>query len=248
MASHFARGVINPRHLTSSRIPPSCHDIARRLPEHRSARFIAARALLAELIFMLYGSQSLPEMTTSRMGKPIFCDRHLPNFSFAYAGNMVGVAIATEGYIGLDMEIQRPAVTFPPHTETEPQAFTRSETTWINNQTDRLEATQQLATLRSSIQKMLGVTSHSPLDLQLQPGAGRLRVTEAPKAEALSDAEQVLIWSLCSSISLAPLKLWEFNNRDGWRNLPDVSSRCGDPDNRFMRFTSMPSDNPVIIN
>ena len=34
-------------------------------------------------------------------------DRFFPSFSISYAGNMVGVALTTEGECGLDMELQR---------------------------------------------------------------------------------------------------------------------------------------------
>ncbi|WP_252149844.1 Nif3-like dinuclear metal center hexameric protein, partial [Escherichia coli] len=38
---------------------------------------------------------------------PVFSDKNLPSFSISYAGNMVGVALTTEGECGLDMELQR---------------------------------------------------------------------------------------------------------------------------------------------
>lgn len=107
MATHFARGILTDGHLTSTRLPSACHHAARQLPEHQRHRFLASRALLAELMFMLYGISELPDIVIQPNGRPVFFDVQLPHFSLAYAGNMVGVAITTEGICGLDMELQR---------------------------------------------------------------------------------------------------------------------------------------------
>jgi outer membrane protein N len=56
MATHFARGILTQGHLASTRLSSACHNDARKLPEHRRSRFLASRALLAELLFMLYGT------------------------------------------------------------------------------------------------------------------------------------------------------------------------------------------------
>lgn len=72
MATHFARGIISEGHLVSTRLPVSCHDTARQLPEHRRTRFLASRALLAEMMFMLYGTSELPEIVIESSGKPKF--------------------------------------------------------------------------------------------------------------------------------------------------------------------------------
>jgi phosphopantetheinyl transferase len=54
MATHFARGILTEGRLASVRLSSACHNQARTLPEHRRTRFLASRALLAELMFMLY--------------------------------------------------------------------------------------------------------------------------------------------------------------------------------------------------
>lgn len=66
MATHFARGILTEGRLASVRLSSACHNQARTLPEHRRTRFLASRALLAELMFMLYGTSELPEMLTQR--------------------------------------------------------------------------------------------------------------------------------------------------------------------------------------
>lgn len=107
MATHFARGILTEGQLVSIRLSSSCHIEARNLPAHRRTRFLASRGLLAELMFMLYGISELPEIIIQAKGKPAFRDKNLPGFSISYAGNMVGVALTTEGECGLDMELQR---------------------------------------------------------------------------------------------------------------------------------------------
>ena len=107
MATHFARGTLTEGHLVSARISSACHSEALKLPEHRRTRFLASRALLAELLFMLYGTSELPDILTQPEGRPVFADPALPHFSIAYTGNIVGVALTTEGDCGLDMELQR---------------------------------------------------------------------------------------------------------------------------------------------
>lgn len=107
MATHFARGILTEGHLVSARLPSPCHIEARDLPAHRRTRFLASRSLLAELMFMLYGTSTLPEIVTEAKGKPVFRDKNLPGFSISYAGNIVGVVLTTEGTCGLDMELQR---------------------------------------------------------------------------------------------------------------------------------------------
>ena len=60
MATHFARGILKDGHLLSVRLSSTSHNIARQLPAYRRTRYLASRALLAELLFMLYGISELP--------------------------------------------------------------------------------------------------------------------------------------------------------------------------------------------
>ncbi|WP_058910711.1 4'-phosphopantetheinyl transferase family protein [Entomohabitans teleogrylli] len=248
MATHFARGIISPKHLTSTRLSSECHAIARGLPEHLSARFIAARSLLAELLFMLYGIGRLPKIIESKSGRLCFADPMLADFSLSCAGNIVGVALTPDGRCGLDMAIQRPSTgTRTSREPLSPQQFTRNETIWIHNQKDPQEASLQLATLRRSVMKLTNQNNLHIDDIQLLPGAGRLRVADIPEVEALCDAEDVLVWALAGTPSVVPVTLWEFDNRQGWRKLPDIQTRCHSPDGRIMRFTSMPSEKALMI-
>ncbi len=80
MATHFARGTLTEGHLVSARISSACHSEALKLPEHRRTRFLASRALLAELLFMLYGTSELPDILTQPEGRPVFADPALPIF------------------------------------------------------------------------------------------------------------------------------------------------------------------------
>ena len=248
MATHFARGILSEGHLVSTRLPVTCHDSARQLPEHRRSRFLASRALLAEMMFMLYGISELPGIVIEASGKPVFEDSSLPQFSLAYAGNMVGVALTTEGECGLDMELQRATRGFHnPHGQKQ-HPFTGNEQLWINNQNDPNEAQTQLLTLRQSVMKLIHQMQDDPGQLQLLPGSGRLRVAQLAQVEVMCDAEDVLIWSVAVAPAIESLKIWEFDSQKGWRYLADVQTRANDPASRLMRFTSLPAEKALILN
>lgn len=242
MATYFARGIINPNNLTSVRLPASVHQFARSLPEHRSARYIASRALLAELMFMLYGTSKLPDIISDQHGRPCFADPSLPDFSISYAGNIVGIALTPSGRCGLDIAIQRPSRRLALQPDATSNPFSSSENTWINNQRDPQEARLQLETLRCSINKLTGCSASAGSDIRLFPGAGRLRASYVPGIEAVCDIEDVLVWAVSTTSLIDALTLWEFDNRHGWRNLPDVQARLRGPEGRIMRFSSMPTE------
>ena len=198
---------------------------------------------------MLYGISELPEIVTQEEGKPYFKDSHLPDFSIAYAGNIVGVALTTEGQCGLDMELLRTLRSTPQATMMESYRFTSNENLWINNQNDPHEARAQLITLRQSVLKLSGDVHHdSPQTLQLLPGSGRLRSALTDQLEVICDAEDVLVWSLAASPSIDKLKVWEFDGKYGWRSLPDAQPRANEPSARLMRFTSLPAEKALILN
>lgn len=248
MATHFARGILTQGHLVSTRLSPACHDEARILPEHRRSRFIASRVLLAELLFMLYGTTELPDIITLPEGRPVFANPELPRFSIAYTGNIVGVALTTEGDCGLDMELQRAIRGFHggPHAH-DTYPLSSNELLWVRNQNDPNEAKAQLITLRQSIRKLCGCASDDARLLQLLPGSGRLRATQATLVEALSDAEDVLIWSLAVTPAIERLNIWEFDSKHGWNSLADVPERANEPATRLMRLTSLPAEKAFTL-
>lgn len=174
MATHFARGILSTGEPLSTRLSAACHQSARLLPTYRQARFCASRSLLAELLFMLYGISELPEIINEANGRPVFSDRQLPRFSIAYTGNIVGVALTTEGDCGLDMELQR---TVRSH-DADRHNFSNNENLWINIQHDPDEARSQLVALRRSVLKLTGEAS---TQLQLLPGSGRLRTSQSKR-------------------------------------------------------------------
>ncbi|MDR9891877.1 phosphopantetheinyl transferase [Pseudenterobacter timonensis] len=243
MATHFARGILTEGRLVSVRLSTACHDAARRMPEHRRSRFLASRALLAELLFMLYGTHELPEMLTQPEGRPVFADPELPRFSIAYTGNIVGVALTTEGDCGLDMELRRATHGFHggQHAH-DAYPLSSNEALWVRNQNDPNEARAQLITLRQAVRKLCGCASDDASLLQLLPGSGRLRVTRGTRVEAVSDAEDVLIWSVAATPAIERLKFWEFDSREGWHTLADVPERANEPAARLMRLTSLPTE------
>ncbi|EOC5258998.1 phosphopantetheinyl transferase [Enterobacter asburiae] len=247
MATHFARGILTEGRLVSARISSACHSEALTLPEHRRTRFLASRALLAELMFMLYGTSELPDIITQPEGRPVFADPDLPRFSIAYAGNIIGVALTTEGDCGLDMELQRATRSFHGGNAHEDYPLSSNEKLWVRNQNDPVEARAQLITLRQSIRKLCGCASDDASLLQLLPGSGRLRAAQATLVEALSDAEDVLIWSIAVTPAIERMKIWEFDSQQGWRSLPDVPERANEPAARLMRLTSLPAEKAFTL-
>lgn len=245
MATHFARGILSIREPLSTRLSAACYQSAQRLPEYRQSRYRASRSLLAELLFMLYGISELPDITNDDSGRPVFSDPNLPRFSISYAGNIVGVALTTEGDCGLDMELQNASRGIHPLHDPNRYVFNSNENLWINIQHDPDEARAQLVALRRSVLKLTG---EDPVRLQLLPGAGRLRTTRMQPVEALCDAETVLVWSIAATPAIGQLKVWEYHHQEGWRNLPDAQMRAKESAARLMRFTSLPVEKALSLN
>ncbi len=245
MATHFARGILNTREPLSTRLSAACHQSARNLPEYRQSRYRASRSLLAELLFMLYGIGELPEIISEPNGRSVFRDPHLPRFSISYAGNIVGVALTTEGDCGLDMELQHASRGVHTLHAADRYVFNSNENLWINIQHDPDEARAQLVALRRSVLKLTG---EAPVRVQLLPGSGRLRTAGTQSIEAICDAETLLVWSIAVTPNIGPLKVWEFDSKEGWRCLPDAQTRAKETDARLMRFTSLPVEKVFSLN
>ncbi|KXA02942.1 hypothetical protein HMPREF0208_04072 [Citrobacter koseri] len=191
-------------------------------------------------MFMLYGTSELPEIAIQAKGKPVFRDKNLPAFSISYAGNMVGVVLTTEGECGLDMELQRAIRGFHSPLSAESPAFSSNENLWINNQSDPNEARAQLITLRQSVLKLTGdVLNDDPRELQLLPGAGRLKCAHVTQVEAICDAEDILVWSVAVTPAIEKLNVWEFDSKQGWKSLADIQTRANEPTGHLMRFAQL---------
>lgn len=240
MASHFVRWMGDPGIAADAmRMPQDVLDQARQLPDKRRGRFLIARLMLAQLMLRVYGINTLPALITQSNGRPAFADRDLPDFSIAYAGNMVGVLLAEEGgRAGLDMEIVR---AHSRQTQEQlMQALTSGERAWINAQQDFMEAVTQIWTLRQSILKLTGEGSDHMESLQLHPAAGRLRSTSYPDIQAVCDAEPTLVWSCALSPATQRLHLWEVDAARQWRALRDVEMSKPNIGPRTLRLTSSP--------
>lgn len=240
MAGHFVRWMGDPGIFADAmRMPQDVLNQARQLPDKRRGRFLIARLLLAQLMLRVYGINTLPALITQSNGRPAFADRDLPDFSIAYAGNMVGVLLAEEGgRAGLDMEIVR---AHSRQTQEQlMQAFTSGERAWINAQQDFMEAVTQIWTLRQSILKLTGGGADDIASLRLQPAAGRLRSTSYPDIQAVCDAEQTLVWSCALSPATQRLHLWEFDMARQWHALRDVEMSKPNIGPRTLRLTSLP--------
>jgi len=238
MASHFARWALTDAGVPVQRLSQQVTEAASKLPERRRMRFLAARMLLAEMLLRLYGISQLPEIALSPNGRPFFIDAGLPDFSIAYAGNIVGVLLAEEGgKVGLDMEIVRA------HSrqtlEQYAKEVTQAEKAWVRAQADPIEAATQLWALRQSIVKLTDNKEKSAL--QLHPASGRLRSQVLPQIEAISDVEPLIIWSCAHSPGGEKLTLWEVNNT-GWESLQAAPVPGQNMGPRALRLISLPAE------
>lgn len=242
MASHFVRWMCNPGMLTGAlTLPRDILESARQLTDKRRDRFLAARLMLSELLRRVYGIRSLPALTTAANGRPCFADPDLPDFSIAYAGNVVGVLLAEEGdRAGLDMEIVRA------HSrqtqENLLQGLSPAEKTWINAQQDFMEAVTQIWTLRQSILKLTGETGCDEDSLRLLPAYGRLRSAHYSDIQAICDTEPTLVWSCALSPATERLYLWEIDRYDEWKMLRDIELNKPNMEPRILRLTSLPGE------
>ncbi|MCZ4059688.1 4'-phosphopantetheinyl transferase superfamily protein [Pantoea sp. LMR881] len=242
MAGHFVRWTGDPGFSPEGmRIPQDVFNTAQRFADKRRGRFLAARTLLAQLMLRVYGINELPPLITKFNGRPAFADSNLPDFSIAYAGNMVGVLLAEEGgRAGLDIEIVR---AHSRQTQEQlMQGFTSGEIAWINAQQDFMEAVTQIWTLRQSILKLTGEGESGLDSLRLLPGAGRLRSTLYPDVQVVCDAEPTLVWACALSSATQRLHLWEMDNTLQWRPLREVEMSKPNIGPRALRLTSLPNE------
>lgn len=240
MASHFARWALAQSRPKVHRLPQPLIEYSSIFNDKRRARFLAARTLLAELMFRVYGIPQLPRMIASSNGRPRFFDPDLPDFSFAYAGNVVGVLLAEEGeHAGLDMEMVRAhsRQTLENHFE----YLSSGEKAWINAQSDVTEASTQLWTLRQSILKLTGEGINSVDSLQLHPASGKLRSVARQDIQALCDVEPILVWSCALSPGNDRLNLWEYKGDDGWESLREINIYAQNMGPYTLRLTSLPA-------
>lgn len=241
MASHFARRTLTQGLPSVQRLSQPLLDFSSTLAEKRRVRYLAARALLADLMLRVYGLSQLPEMTLSACGRPVFADPDLPDFSLAYAGNIIGVLLAEEGgHAGLGIEIVRA------HSrqtqEQYLQGLSSGERAWINAQTDPSEAAIQLWAMRKSLMKLTGVKDGRSESLRLHPASGRLRSLEYPDIQAVSDVEPLLIWSCALSPGNERLHLWESDEEKNWTRLQDIQVNKPAMGQRMLRLTSLPAE------
>ncbi|AUX91652.1 4'-phosphopantetheinyl transferase family protein [Mixta gaviniae] len=239
MASHFVRWTLAQSRADVQRIPADVVEKARFLSEKRRSRYLAARMLLAELMLRVYGMPQLPGLTTTANGRPCFIDPDLPDFSIAYAGNVIGVLLAEEqSRAGLDMEMVRAhsRQTVEHHL----QHLSSGEKAWINAQQDPLEAITQIWTLRQSILKLTGEKNDCGGTLQLHPASGRLRSPVFPDVQAVCDVEPLLIWSCALSPATSRLRLWEIDDLHNWTALRDIEMNKANMGPQTLRLTSMP--------
>ncbi|WP_345829559.1 phosphopantetheinyl transferase [Erwinia sp. HDF1-3R] len=222
MACHFARWTPDWAGIPAQHLPPTLIRYAAGLPDRRRRRYLASRTLLAQLMLHVYGITSLPELTVTASGRPCFVDPQLPDFSIAYTGNIVGILLADEeGAVGLAMDI------FRAHSRQLQKQFSTlfssGEKAWINAQNDPDEAAAQLWMIRQSILKLPDNDPSQPL--RLFPASGRLRSEAFPDIQAISDAEEFMVWSCARTPGSERLHLWQYEGGDRWVSITAIEGK-----------------------
>ncbi|WP_369789300.1 4'-phosphopantetheinyl transferase superfamily protein [Rouxiella sp. WC2420] len=237
MACHFARWVMTDNEPNTHRLPADVLDFANTLSPKLRVRFIHGRALLAEMMFYLYGSTQLPQVVTLPSGRPSFASSGLPDFSLAYAGNTIGVMLSSEGKVGLDLEILHAR---SPIHQSRQSALAAVEKTWIAMQTDPDESASQLECIRQSVHKLSGQSDITSDTLSLHPSSGRLRSSITPNVQVMSDIEGAEIWSCAHTPAIQRLICWRYTPTEGFTRLQTFAAQQQVDSLHFMKLTSLP--------
>lgn len=206
MDNHFAWWYLSNQPLNVHRLTDDLITTSLHYSPKRRERFLHGRALLAELMFQLYGYEKLPRLAVAPSGRPCFVDPTLPDFSLGYAGSVIALMLGTNGKVGMDVEIIRARQGGFIHLQQ--QYITSGEKIWIDGQADRLEATTQLWAIRESVLKISGLGTSGLQTLRLLPGAGKLRSTVTPQVETISAIQGEIAWACSKSPSLGQLNYW----------------------------------------
>ncbi len=237
MACHFARWVMTDNEPNTHRLPADVLDFANSLLPKQRTRFIHGRALLAEIMFYLYGTTHLPQVVMLPSGRPSFATSGLPDFSLAYAGNTIGVMLSGEGKVGLDLEILH--ARSPVH-QSRQSALSAVEKTWISMQTDPDESASQLECIRQSVHKLSGQSDITSDTLSLHPSSGRLRSSITANVQVMSDIEGSEIWSCAHAPAIQRLICWHYTPSTGFIRTQTFSAQQQVDSLHFMKLTSLP--------
>lgn len=119
----------------------------------RRWQFLTGRALLADVMFTQYGHRTLPAITLSSTGKPVFTDPTLPQFSLSHSGDLVLLALCDKGGVGCDVEHLRPRPSWPALAVA---LFSAKENRWLGEHKEPLEGFWTLWSLREAWLKQQG--------------------------------------------------------------------------------------------
>lgn len=239
MTCHFVRWASTEALPELQRLPDALIAATQGLTAKRRERYLKGRVLLAEMMFYFFGYPVLPALTQTPSGRPCFVDSHLPDFSLAYTGNTIALLLSEEGRVGLDIEIVHLRAAHP--SAAAMQGQTPAEQAWINAQSDPLEAATQLCTLRRAVMK-LPTPGHQHVDsVKLHPASGRVRSTDFPALDVISDIDDYLAWACARLPALNQLIRWDYTANGGLRKTGEiVQHQPSSP--RFIRLVSQVSE------
>lgn len=142
---------INQATINFSLLSPQIIAEADKLTCQRKTQFLVCRSILAHLLKQHYQIAKLPAIVIGQNSRPIFADKELPDFNISHSRHCVAVAIASEGKVGVDIELTRERTNYLAIAQT---FFSDIENLWLNKQTNKLDSFWQLWTLKESALKL----------------------------------------------------------------------------------------------
>jgi len=173
----------------------------------RAATFLAGRALLAELMFLLFNQPMLPEIIMSTSGKPVFTDPSLPYFNLSHSGDRLVVVISDFGPVGCDIEINRQRRGL---TALAAEFFSPAENQWLKTHPSPQTAFWQLWCLREALLKQRGEGIWAMPSIQHNPVQHTFSA-ECKGAHLLIRSTETLILSVALPAMADQLQHWCLN-------------------------------------
>lgn len=216
IATANMRAEVDTRRLSSALLAE-----AQKMGAKRAATFLAARALLAEMMYQLFDCSVLPEIVIHPGGKPAFIDNTLPFFNLAHSGDQLLVAMSEAGPIGCDLEVIRERRGMSALAEA---FFSVEENQWLTTEADPLTAFWQLWCQREALLKQQGQGIWSIDNVSLQPQQQMFCTTAACTTMLRGSVDNIQLYhavsqktvlALAMPANVSDIQQWDFSSESG---------------------------------
>lgn len=235
MENHFAWWYLSNRPLDVYRLTEDLIATSLHYSPKRRERFLHGRALLAELMFQLYGYEKLPRLAIALVVGPVLLILRCQ----ILASDMPVVSLRS-----CSAPMEKLAWTLKLFAHVRVVLFTFNSSilpaakNLIDGQADRLEATTQLWAIRESVLKISGLGTSGLQTLRLQPNAGKLRSTATPQVETISAIQGEIAWACSKSPTLGQLNYWLMDKNNQLINITAEKNTELKESTTYLRFTS----------